>query len=770
MTTYNTGNPLGSAAAKDLYDNSQNFDHLSNDRVNETWTDRFGVQRLTWHGMEKRYADALVGLGLTPVGTFQDGATLESAGDIIQDETTGIWYRWDDLASLPKTVPPGSTPESTGGIGDGAWLAVDVSDVLRRDLASSDPAKGSSLVTYQPPFAGAPAMPLDEKLSQTFNAMDWLVPNDGTDGTEQLDSFVAYINSIPNPDGARVGVYFPSGKYVFSNTMWFTRPVHVYGKGADLHYMGVTGDAIKMGPDGLKRDFLPQNPGSLYYHRMYSISDVVFRGGTTSGYAVNFNHWIVDCRVQNVGFRAFGGDGSWGVNAEFDNWTLLVENCDFDAHIPEPVAGTGDELITRNFVRAPGFFMVDGVGAVADMWGTRANIINNRVYSSSRVRGGVAYLLSGWKSRVIGGSSEGMLCDVMLATNSNDIEINGLYTEKNFNGLGSEVMRVVQLGYDGDAYHETVYQDVNGDGNYVAQTPRLFNKRLRILNYYGNFGNNNGLVNKFVSNWFTDTAIEAITLRDITCVHFYGPLVEYNNVPENRNWFIENINYDGDIANLGYVIEPQIATPYKPSYVNRVHNGIIVGDATMIVNGFSGAAPMNNVGFGVTGLALQGDGSGGAFQVTKRATWNDLAHNYERNKLEMQANVFQIYCSTPATGQTYLRLAFDTDLSPSKIQDSYVYFSFYGIAGGSNAVAGVSLRYGTGDTFTGARDITVRTDTWRRYVIPIRVLDNTLGSTTLSTDTVRLLFKVPVGSVFQIEMAAPVLNIGSVGYPLRACF
>lgn len=31
MTTYNTGNPLGSSAAKDLYDNAQNFDHLSND-------------------------------------------------------------------------------------------------------------------------------------------------------------------------------------------------------------------------------------------------------------------------------------------------------------------------------------------------------------------------------------------------------------------------------------------------------------------------------------------------------------------------------------------------------------------------------------------------------------------------------------------------------------------------------------------------------------------------------------------------------------------
>ncbi|WOJ29006.1 hypothetical protein R1917_13700 [Citrobacter koseri] len=135
MTTYNTGNPLGSAAAKDLYDNAQNFDHLSNDRVNETWDDRFGVPRLTWHGMEQRYKTALVNLGLNPVGTFQGGAVINSAGDIIQDETTGAWYRWDDLATLPKTVPSGSTPDSSGGTGVGKWLAVDVSDVLRGDLA-----------------------------------------------------------------------------------------------------------------------------------------------------------------------------------------------------------------------------------------------------------------------------------------------------------------------------------------------------------------------------------------------------------------------------------------------------------------------------------------------------------------------------------------------------------------------------------------------------------------------------------------------------------
>ncbi|GAB0965921.1 hypothetical protein MZ16F92_32670 [Escherichia coli] len=141
MTTYNTRNPLGSSSAKDLYDNSQNFDHLSSDRVNEIWKDRFGVERLTWHGMEERYKIALTNLGLNPVGTFQRGVVIISAGDIIQDETTDVWYRWDDLVTLPKTVPSGSTPESSGGTGEGKWLAVDVSDVLRKQISDPDGAE-----------------------------------------------------------------------------------------------------------------------------------------------------------------------------------------------------------------------------------------------------------------------------------------------------------------------------------------------------------------------------------------------------------------------------------------------------------------------------------------------------------------------------------------------------------------------------------------------------------------------------------------------------
>lgn len=47
MSTYNTGNPLGSTDPRDLYDNAQNLDEAVNDLNAETWTDRLGNTRPT---------------------------------------------------------------------------------------------------------------------------------------------------------------------------------------------------------------------------------------------------------------------------------------------------------------------------------------------------------------------------------------------------------------------------------------------------------------------------------------------------------------------------------------------------------------------------------------------------------------------------------------------------------------------------------------------------------------------------------------------------
>lgn len=134
MTTYATNNPLGSTDPRDLYDNSQNLDHLSNDQVNESWPDRFGNPRKTWYGIEVMATEAIEGYGWILIDSFQTGATLTLPNQALRDTVTGEYYRWD--GSFPKDVPANSTPGSTGGTGIGAWVSIGDAG-LRSQLASS---------------------------------------------------------------------------------------------------------------------------------------------------------------------------------------------------------------------------------------------------------------------------------------------------------------------------------------------------------------------------------------------------------------------------------------------------------------------------------------------------------------------------------------------------------------------------------------------------------------------------------------------------------
>lgn len=94
MTTYNTGNPTGSKDPKDLYDNAENFDVAMNNRTADFWTDRRGVQRQTWAGIERSG-------GIQGFATFTDlysnvGSALGQLAYVTNDpdkNKNGL-YRW----------------------------------------------------------------------------------------------------------------------------------------------------------------------------------------------------------------------------------------------------------------------------------------------------------------------------------------------------------------------------------------------------------------------------------------------------------------------------------------------------------------------------------------------------------------------------------------------------------------------------------------------------------------------------------------------------
>ncbi|MBU5648628.1 hypothetical protein KQJ27_25050, partial [Pluralibacter sp. S54_ASV_43] len=191
------------------------------------YIDRFGKSHYTIEGLKQIVLQQIYNLGWNLNGTFQGGGTVTSAGDLLQDETTNIWYRWDDIQTLPKNVPVGSTPETAGGIGDGLWQPVDITDVLRRDLFSEDDGKGDALITVKQPFPGAVERTQHSKNTDYISVLDFGAKGDGV--TDDSVYFQAAIDATPW--GGVLQIPTPSAYYNISTSLRIDKPITIYGNG-----------------------------------------------------------------------------------------------------------------------------------------------------------------------------------------------------------------------------------------------------------------------------------------------------------------------------------------------------------------------------------------------------------------------------------------------------------------------------------------------------------------------------------------------------------
>ena len=92
---YNTGNPIGSIDARDLYDNAQNMDKAVN-QTTARWSDRFGVSRPSWAGMSHynnvgEYAADMLITGYNEVFRYEGEFYRAAAATVLPYTTTGSW-------------------------------------------------------------------------------------------------------------------------------------------------------------------------------------------------------------------------------------------------------------------------------------------------------------------------------------------------------------------------------------------------------------------------------------------------------------------------------------------------------------------------------------------------------------------------------------------------------------------------------------------------------------------------------------------------------
>ncbi|EMT6398441.1 hypothetical protein [Klebsiella oxytoca] len=156
MSTYKTGNPLGSAAVKDLFDNAENLDFALNSLTALIWTDRLGKTRRSFFGMESAFVTQLTSQE-SRFNTFIQSSGYQIVGDYTAGPLTITEYnqliRYNN--ELYKLTAATDIPFTTAGNTDETWTDTDAAHfvsvgdaALRQNLGSDEEGMGTWLSTH----------------------------------------------------------------------------------------------------------------------------------------------------------------------------------------------------------------------------------------------------------------------------------------------------------------------------------------------------------------------------------------------------------------------------------------------------------------------------------------------------------------------------------------------------------------------------------------------------------------------------------------------
>lgn len=148
--------------------------------------------------LREQWRRTLADAGLNLVaGSFQEGATVNTAMDVVWNITEAKCYTWG--GALVKDVPAGSTPQSTGGISVGAWNDASAYGI-RQELSKATQGGGTNLITHAP--ADYRAISLKDYLNKAPDIREWSSDSANDDTTRFQKAIAAGHNSIYVPDRA----------------------------------------------------------------------------------------------------------------------------------------------------------------------------------------------------------------------------------------------------------------------------------------------------------------------------------------------------------------------------------------------------------------------------------------------------------------------------------------------------------------------------------------------------------------------------------------
>ena len=193
MATTPTNKPIPSEDLRDLKFNAGKIDEVvSGD--NHYYTDRFGVRRWTIAGFQHTAEEAIRNYGYITMDSFEDGATLTLPNQTLRYEANGEYYRWD--GEFPKAVSSGSTPETAGGIGLGAWVSVGDASI-RTELSGEN---GDELIGVKQPFPDSAKRTQHDKNNEIVSVLDFYLETDH-DYTNAFNRALAASNEVFVPVG-----------------------------------------------------------------------------------------------------------------------------------------------------------------------------------------------------------------------------------------------------------------------------------------------------------------------------------------------------------------------------------------------------------------------------------------------------------------------------------------------------------------------------------------------------------------------------------------